>query len=154
MDRRNRASVVIRGNRNSVASILNARAAMRNVRLGARITGFENELINEVLSTMAQHPFDMSMADEPTGLSDAQINRLPRTKPTQSQLENSCTVNFSSKKNYLKIFTGSICMETYTPEVDLLTLPCFHVFHYDCIKPWFATKNACPVCRADVRGTG
>jgi len=90
-DRRNRASVVIRGNRNSVASILNARAAMRNVHLGSR--GFEVRLIDEVLSTMAQHPFDMSMADEPIGLSDAQINRLPRTKPTQSQLENSC--NFS-----------------------------------------------------------
>ena len=94
-----------------------------------------------------------SFSDIPVGLSEAQINRLPRTKATAIQ----CSGN---SKFYFFLFpliiycldnSCTICMDDYEPDADLLTLPCFHNFHYDCVKPWFRTKNECPVCRADAR---
>ena len=45
-------------------------------------------------------------------------------------------------------------MEEYVIDVQLLTLPCFHFFHYDCIEPWFKNKSECPVCRVDARESG
>lgn len=29
-------------------------------------------------------------------------------------------------------------------------LPCRHLFHTDCLAPWFATKTTCPTCRSDL----
>ena len=64
---------------------------MRNVEsYGRRITAMEVDGI-----------FDHSFQDEPVGLSDAQINRLPRTKPTRSQINSLGNFN---RRNY-KIIT-------------------------------------------------
>lgn len=61
-----------------------------------------------------------------------QINQLPNTAATTSQIGNSCTV----------------CMENYDADAMLRTLPCFHNFHTDCVDPWLLRKAECPVCRA------
>ncbi|KDO30341.1 hypothetical protein SPRG_05052 [Saprolegnia parasitica CBS 223.65] len=32
-------------------------------------------------------------------------------------------------------------------ETCVVTLPCAHLFHNDCAKPWFARKDKCPQCK-------
>ena len=128
-------------------------AALRNVSgLGRRFTLFDRLLTDASLDGI----FDQSLHDEPVGLSNAQINRLPRTKPTRSQINSSGKVRSFFLNFDIKLFSleCTICMDTYKENDDLLTLPCFHIFHYNCIKPWFSGKHECPVCRADVRETG
>ena len=96
-----RVSLSVHGNRSSVNSVIDAQgmiqvflgtyfdqilAALRNVSgLGRRFTLFDRLLTDASLDGI----FDQSLHDEPVGLSNAQINRLPRTKPTRSQINSS-----------------------------------------------------------------
>ena len=44
-----------------------------------------------------------------------------------------------------------ICMETYEINDDVKTLPCFHIFHKDCIDQWLKSgKDTCPICKTKV----
>ncbi|EKX35806.1 hypothetical protein GUITHDRAFT_79449 [Guillardia theta CCMP2712] len=43
-----------------------------------------------------------------------------------------------------------ICQCEYETTDKILTLPCKHFFHPDCIKGWFKENRTCPVCRFEV----
>lgn len=47
--------------------------------------------------------------------------------------------------------TCVVCHCHYVQNEVVRVLPCGHVFHYKCLKPWFKQSNNCPVCRLDVR---
>ena len=41
-----------------------------------------------------------------------------------------------------------ICMEKYAINDEVKTLPCFHLFHKECIDQWLkAGNNSCPICK-------
>jgi hypothetical protein len=44
-----------------------------------------------------------------------------------------------------------VCQDEVTQEdrETLLELPCKHIYHKDCIMPWFKKSNTCPVCREE-----
>ena len=42
-----------------------------------------------------------------------------------------------------------ICLETFNPESQLLSTPCDHIYHSECINDWMATgSSTCPKCRS------
>ncbi|XP_042478854.1 E3 ubiquitin-protein ligase CIP8-like [Macadamia integrifolia] len=41
-----------------------------------------------------------------------------------------------------------ICMDEYVRGVDVVRLPCSHLFHGECIVNWLEHKNSCPLCRS------
>ncbi|KAK2629642.1 hypothetical protein QTJ16_000462 [Diplocarpon rosae] len=45
-----------------------------------------------------------------------------------------------------------VCLEEYVDGVSrVMSLPCGHEFHVDCITPWLTTKRrTCPICKGDV----
>ena len=48
-----------------------------------------------------------------------------------------------------------ICMENYKENDEVETLPCFHIFHKNCIEQWFNNNNNnCPICKNDITNEG
>lgn len=44
-----------------------------------------------------------------------------------------------------------ICMEKFKIDEEVKTLPCFHIFHKECIDEWFKGNNyTCPICKNSI----
>lgn len=43
--------------------------------------------------------------------------------------------------------TCSICLATCEPGQVVRTLPCFHMFHSQCVDPWLSKEPTCPNCK-------
>ena len=44
-----------------------------------------------------------------------------------------------------------ICLEDYKNDDEVLTLPCIHIFHSNCIKSWAERQNNCPICKYELK---
>ncbi|XP_020596766.1 uncharacterized protein LOC110036621 [Phalaenopsis equestris] len=44
----------------------------------------------------------------------------------------------------------AICKDEFALEEKTKQLPCFHLYHSDCILPWLGIRNTCPVCRYEL----
>jgi len=40
-----------------------------------------------------------------------------------------------------------ICLEEFKNGDEVITLPCFHLYHKKCISDWLKLNNACPICK-------
>ncbi|KAL1512537.1 hypothetical protein ABEB36_002118 [Hypothenemus hampei] len=43
-----------------------------------------------------------------------------------------------------------ICSDLFTPNSDMYSTPCGHIFHYTCLSHWLENSKTCPQCRAKV----
>ena len=41
----------------------------------------------------------------------------------------------------------SICLEIFKNNESVISLPCNHIFHHECIQTWLKNSNNCPLCR-------
>lgn len=39
----------------------------------------------------------------------------------------------------------AVCKDQFEPQEIVIELPCEHIFHDDCIKPWLKLNGTCPV---------
>ncbi|KAI7870645.1 hypothetical protein BDF14DRAFT_1720708, partial [Spinellus fusiger] len=39
----------------------------------------------------------------------------------------------------------AVCKDEFDREEKVIELPCLHIFHDDCIKPWLKMNGTCPV---------
>jgi len=44
-----------------------------------------------------------------------------------------------------------ICLEQFSPGDIISYLPCFHLYHFICIKNWIEKKNKCPLCNSEIK---
>ncbi|KAL9373168.1 hypothetical protein Peur_035412 [Populus x canadensis] len=99
--------------------------------------GGEVDLDN--MSYEEMHRFEESMGTVSKGLSRKAISRLPVHKYSPS----------STRSN-----SGDaecvICKMEYERGDRLVTLPCAHQYHEDCIKKWMEDNKNCCVCKEDV----
>lgn len=44
-----------------------------------------------------------------------------------------------------------ICYTAYKNRDSVITLPCAHKYHKDCIEPWLVRNKICPLCKEEVK---
>ncbi len=44
-----------------------------------------------------------------------------------------------------------ICLEEFQNGDEVITLPCFHLYHKQCIKDWLKKNGSCPICKKEVK---
>mmetsp|Transcript_8367 Transcript_8367/g.5973 ORF Transcript_8367/g.5973 Transcript_8367/m.5973 type:complete len:85 (-) Transcript_8367:103-357(-) len=44
----------------------------------------------------------------------------------------------------------TVCCDSIQMGKKGMFMPCGHVYHPDCLLPWFETNNTCPVCRFEL----
>ncbi|KAI1212821.1 uncharacterized protein F4807DRAFT_351978 [Annulohypoxylon truncatum] len=77
---------------------------------------------------------------------------LPRS-PSRPEHEKRNAHTSSEWKKYMgRQVECVVCLEEYVDGVSqVMSLPCGHEFHVDCITPWLITRRrTCPICKGDV----
>ncbi|KAI1392211.1 uncharacterized protein F4822DRAFT_119836 [Hypoxylon trugodes] len=77
---------------------------------------------------------------------------LPRST-SRAEHEKRNTQTSSEWKKYMsRQVECVVCLEEYVDGVSqVMSLPCGHEFHVDCITPWLITRRrTCPICKGDV----
>lgn len=44
----------------------------------------------------------------------------------------------------------TVCCDNIVLNSKGMFMPCGHIYHPDCLKPWLAEHNTCPVCRFEL----
>ena len=59
-------------------------------------------------------------------------------------------INSTIELNKFKSKNCTICLEDFKVKDKLMYLPCFHLFHKDCIISWAKENSICPLCKIDI----
>lgn len=78
----------------------------------------------------------------------------PRVPPASKEVVASLPVTSVSTEVLAKLGKDavcSICQESLVVDDKMQELPCKHMFHPPCLKPWLDEHNSCPICRHELR---
>jgi hypothetical protein len=110
-------------------------------------------------------PTISDISGRPRPRSQTASSVLPQQEASRS-LSRSPPSEKPKKANKRRKYNGRqvecvVCLEDYVDgESRVMSLPCGHEFHADCITPWLVNRRrTCPICKGDVvrslaRGTG
>ncbi|CAK7331474.1 unnamed protein product [Dovyalis caffra] len=86
-------------------------------------------------------------------LSQIEINSLGRSVPnppaSKAVVESMPRVEINQTHVVSDTYCA-VCKEAFEIGNEAREMPCKHIYHSDCILPWLAMRNSCPVCRHEL----
>ncbi|KAL0297334.1 UNVERIFIED_CONTAM: E3 ubiquitin-protein ligase AIP2 [Sesamum radiatum] len=79
---------------------------------------------------------------------------VPRAPPASKEVVAKLPVTTVTEEVLVKLGKDavcSICQENLVVDDKMQELPCKHMFHPPCLKPWLDQHNSCPICRHELR---
>ncbi|CAM9004014.1 unnamed protein product [Rhodiola kirilowii] len=73
---------------------------------------------------------------------------LSHPAASKAAIESMATVEINSETH--QSHYCAVCKEEFEVGGEAREMPCRHVYHSDCILPWLALRNSCPVCRHEM----
>ncbi|OQS07232.1 phosphatase 2 [Thraustotheca clavata] len=113
--------------------------------------------IGSMLSMQSGQGLPATIGDYAFGNISNIINQLMQNDPNQhgappaskSVVENLPIVEIT-QEDVDKNQDCAVCKDMFALKEEVRRLPCAHDFHPDCILPWLAQHNSCPVCRYEL----
>jgi hypothetical protein len=111
------------------------------------------------VTDLLQDLFEVQFVDDTSELDrlfqTAMIEDDPNRRATnKNHLEQLPVYKHEESSSYQRQFCSnkecSVCICEFSENERLVPLPCSHIFHEDCIKPWLQSHNSCPVCRYEL----
>ncbi|KAI3757946.1 hypothetical protein L6452_05490 [Arctium lappa] len=86
-------------------------------------------------------------------LSQIEVNGLERidNNPPASKAAIESMPTIEIQENHVSVESHcAVCKEPFDLGTEAKEMPCKHLYHSDCILPWLALRNSCPVCRYEL----
>ena len=96
--------------------------------------------IRSVMSDVIRETILRGLARRPVSVVHIRFRPRPMQSPVQKPKYRSATCDG-------KIDPCAICLSDINLHEKVAVLSCHHVFHEDCLEPWFNEHNTCPTCR-------
>ena len=117
----------------------------RNLSITQNSRNRSNRLIANSLSHINQLHNDFEFDDDPFfQIEEFEENEEEKLTKDEIKLLKKMKVKESNS-------SCSICQTKLKNGEIIRTLPCNHIFHYKCLKPWFDCSVKCPLCRCNIR---
>ncbi|KAG9138253.1 hypothetical protein Leryth_001462 [Lithospermum erythrorhizon] len=78
----------------------------------------------------------------------------PKVPPASKEVVAKLPVNIVTEEMLRKLGADAecaICKENLVVNDSMQELPCKHMFHPPCLKPWLDEHNSCPICRHELQ---
>ncbi|GAA53401.1 uncharacterized RING finger protein P32A8.03c [Clonorchis sinensis] len=117
------------------------------------MAAFDGQLTKEKIKVTVRARFDC-IFDMQSLLFDVQYLAADQTRRESDstdvkgpRLSSYTVASLVSSNQSGKLPCCSICLADFEENDEIITLPCFHVYHQACVQPWLSSNGGCAVCR-------
>lgn len=83
-------------------------------------------------------------------LAENDPNRYGAPPASKSAVEAMPTISITEEHLATDAAQCAVCKDAFEVGAEARQMPCKHIYHSDCILPWLAQHNSCPVCRYEM----
>lgn len=83
-------------------------------------------------------------------LAENDPNRYGTPPASVSAIEGLPSIILSQEHLSMDTSHCAVCKDEFELSLEVKQMPCKHLYHPDCILPWLAQHNSCPVCRFEL----
>ncbi|TKY50704.1 E3 ubiquitin-protein ligase RING1 [Spatholobus suberectus] len=83
-------------------------------------------------------------------LADNDPNRYGPPPAAKDAVKNLPTITVGDELLNSELNQCVVCHDEFEKGSQVMQMPCKHVYHGDCLRPWLCLHNSCPVCRYEL----